>query len=65
MIGYTKEGKEIPKELRALEEVAKLLNEESLSLREAADYLDFVYGVKISHVGLKKRLVNGIYKKES
>ena len=65
MLGYTKEGQEITRELQALEEVDNLLKEESISLREASDYLFSLYGMTISHVGLRKRLANGIYRKEA
>jgi len=62
MIGYTKEGKPIENELTALSEAAALIDEESLSLREASSYLADIYNINISHVGLRKRILNGIYK---
>jgi len=65
MLGYNSNGKEIQKELQALKEVDGLLKEEAISLREASDYLFSLYGMTISHVGLRKRLANGIYRKEN
>ncbi len=62
MIGYTQKGQVIQRELSALEEVKQLLEEEAVSLREASDYLSYMYDIQISHVGLRKRIINGIYK---
>jgi isoleucyl-tRNA synthetase len=63
--GYDKDGLPIELELEGLRVVQDLINTEAASLREASDYLQELCGRSISHVALRKRLKNGIYRKES
>jgi len=62
--GYTSDGQPIEIELEGLKVVQDLINTEAISLREASEYLQDMCGRTISHVGLRKRLKNGIYRKE-
>lgn len=62
--GYTKEeGKYVPNfnDLSLLEQARDWLEEGSVSLREARDYINSKSEATISHEGLKLRLQRGIY----
>lgn len=63
--GYDVSGNPVEIELEGLQVVQDLIRTESISLREAAEYLEDLCGRTMSHVGLRKRLKNGIYRKES
>ena len=45
---------EVPEQLAALEEIASLVRENTLSLREGAAWLEYKTGRKLSHQGLNK-----------
>jgi len=58
--GYTSDGEPIEIELEGLQVVQDLINKEAISLRDASEYLKSLCGRSISHVGLRKRLKNGV-----
>ena len=45
---------EVPEELEALQTVAPMIKDNTLSLREGSSYLTHMTGRQISHMGLKK-----------
>jgi len=54
--GYDTHGEEIEDELDALFQAIEYVLDESMSLREAADYISFKTKRSISHAGFKKRM---------
>lgn len=49
---------EVPEELEALQTVAPMIKDNTLSLREGSSYLTHMTGRQISHAGLKKIVEN-------
>ncbi len=57
--------KPIESELESLKNIAKLVQDEVLSLREGSLWLQTETGRSLSHTGLKKIIANGRLEKES
>ena len=54
--GYDTHGEEVEEELDALFQAIEYVLDESMSLREAAEYISFRTKRSISHAGFKKRM---------
>jgi len=60
--GYDSHGEEVEEELDALFQAIEYVLDESMSLREAADYVSFKTKRSISHAGFKKRMTKELEK---